>query len=74
MKRMDIVKKNNLWVAESGGQLLAKAKTKEAIIHKTAQVARKMPEAVTVKIHKVDNKIQEERTYPRSADPHKSKG
>lgn len=26
------------------------------------------------KIHKQDNVIQEERTYPRSADPRKSKG
>ncbi|TXJ24958.1 MAG: DUF2188 domain-containing protein [Chitinophagaceae bacterium] len=28
----------------------------------------------SLKIHKVDGKIQEERTYPRSADPKKSKG
>lgn len=28
----------------------------------------------SVKIHGLDGKIQEERTYPRSADPHKSKG
>ena len=28
----------------------------------------------SVKIKKVDGKIQEERTYPRSSDPKKSKG
>ena len=28
----------------------------------------------SVKIHKLDGKIQEERTYPRSIDPRKSKG
>lgn len=28
----------------------------------------------SVKIHKKDGSIQEERTYPRSADPHKTKG
>ena len=28
----------------------------------------------SLKIHKQDGKIQEERTYPRSADPRKSKG
>lgn len=28
----------------------------------------------SLKIHKTDGKIQEERTYPRSADPKKSKG
>lgn len=28
----------------------------------------------SVKIHNVDGKIEEERTYPRSADPQRSKG
>jgi hypothetical protein len=28
----------------------------------------------TLKIHKEDGTIQEERTYPRSADPRKTKG
>jgi hypothetical protein len=28
----------------------------------------------SVRIHKTDGKIQEERTYPRSADPKKSPG
>jgi len=28
----------------------------------------------SLKIHKLDGKIQEERTYPRSADPKKTKG
>lgn len=28
----------------------------------------------SLKIHKTDGTIQEERTYPRSADPRKSKG
>lgn len=28
----------------------------------------------SVKIHKADGTIEEERTYPRSADPHRSKG
>ncbi|HEX5555375.1 MAG TPA: DUF2188 domain-containing protein [Chitinophagaceae bacterium] len=28
----------------------------------------------SLKIHKLDGTIQEERTYPRSADPTKSKG
>ena len=76
MKRIDIVKKKDGWVAETGKAKtpVAKAPTKEAAIKKTAAAAKKMPEAVSVKIHKVDNTIQEERTYPRSADPRKSKG
>lgn len=28
----------------------------------------------SVKIHKMDGRIQEERTYPRNCDPKKSKG
>jgi len=28
----------------------------------------------SVKIHKKDGTIQEERTYPRSADPHQTRG
>lgn len=28
----------------------------------------------SLKIHRLDNTIQEERTYPRSADPQKTKG
>jgi len=74
MKRIDIVKKGNGWVAESGKTPVAKAPTKTAIVKKTAAVAKKSPEAVSVKIHKVDGKIQEERTYPRKADPRSSKG
>lgn len=75
MKRIDVVKKGNQWVAEAPGKkVVASAPTKEAAVKKTAAIARKDPDAVSVKIHKVDNKFQEERTYPRKADPRKSKG
>jgi hypothetical protein len=74
MKRIDVVKKGDQWVAESNKQVVAKAPTKESAVKKTAEAARADRNAVTVKIHKVDGKIQEERTYPRSADPRKSKG
>lgn len=76
MKRIDIVKKGENWVGESGGQTVrgTKAPTKAESIKQTAQVARKDPEAVSVRIHKENGRIQEERTYPRSADPRRSKG
>lgn len=74
MKRFDVVKKSDQWVAESGNQIVAKARTKEAAVRRTAQAAKADPEAVTVKIHKVNGRIQEERTYPRKADPRRSKG
>ena len=74
MKRIDVVKKGSAWVAESGSKVVARAPTKTEAVQKTAKVARRDPDAVTVKIHKVNGRIQEERTYPRSADPRSSKG
>lgn len=76
MKRIDVVKKGNGWVGESGGSTVrnTKAPTKQEAIKKTAEVARRDPQPVSVRIHKRDGKIQEERTYLRSADPRRSKG
>ncbi|MFL5894086.1 MAG: DUF2188 domain-containing protein [Thermoleophilaceae bacterium] len=76
VKRIDVVKKGNEWLGESGNQTVrgTRAPTKAEAVQKTAQVARRDSEAVTVKIHKATGGIQEERTYPRSADPRRSKG
>ena len=74
MKRIDVVKKGEKWVAESGNEVVAQAPTKVEAVRKTATAARRDPDAVTVKIHKVNGRIQEERTYPRSADPPRSRG
>jgi hypothetical protein len=76
VKRIDVVKKEGGWGGESGGRTVPNttAPTKTAAVKKTAQVARKDPQPVSVRIHKADGKIQEERTYPRSADPRRSKG
>jgi hypothetical protein len=75
MKRIDVVKKGSGWVGETeGGQSVAKGATKAEAVKATAKVAKADPQPVTVKIHKVDGKIGEERTYPRSADPPRRKG
>lgn len=76
MKRMDVVKKNDQWRAESKGRAVpgTSARRKDDAVKKTAQKARATPEPVTVKIHKETGVIQEERTYPRKADPPKSEG
>lgn len=76
MKRIDVVKKGNKWVGESGGRTVpgTGAPNKDQAVKNTAKVAKKSPEPVTVKIHKKDGRIQEERTYPRAADPRRSKG
>lgn len=74
MKRMDVVKKGDEWVAESQGKTVARAPRKEDAVRAAADIAKADAEAVTVKIHKEDGRIQEERTYPRKADPRRSPG
>lgn len=76
MKRIDVVKKGDKWVGESGGKTVrgTGAPNKTDAVKNTAGIARRAPEPVSVKIHKENGRIQEERTYPRSADPNRSKG
>lgn len=53
------------------------AATKEEAVKKAAAWARKNAsdaDPISIKIHGVDGKIKDERTYPRSADPKGSKG
>jgi len=76
MKRIDVVKTQDGWKAESKGRTVpgTKAPRKEETVKQTAAKARVSAEPVSVRIHKENGRIQEERTYPRSADPRKSKG
>jgi hypothetical protein len=74
MKRIDVIKKGDGWAGESGNKVVTRAPTKAETVRKTADVAKADSQPVTVKIHKEDGRIQEERTYPRSADPPQSKG
>jgi len=74
MKRIDVTKQGDQWVGKSNGRTVSHGDTKAEAVKNTAKAAKADKEPVTVKIHKVDGKIQEERTYPGSADPKKSKG
>jgi hypothetical protein len=76
MKRIDVVKKYDQWVGESGGRTVrgTRAPRKDEAVRNTARVAKADSQPVTVKIHKENGRIQEERTYPRKADPRRSKG
>jgi Uncharacterized protein conserved in bacteria (DUF2188) len=76
VKRIDVVKKGDKWVGQSKGQTVRNtgAARKTEAVKNTARVARNSSEKVTVKIHKENGRFQEERTYPRSADPKRSKG
>jgi hypothetical protein len=74
MKRIDIVKSGDQWVAKSGSNQLGSGSTKQEVVRATAQAARTDPDDVSVRIHKLNGQIQEERTYPRRADPGRSRG
>ena len=74
MKEISVVHRQEHWVAESRNQILLAADKKEDAVRLTVELARSLGEPVSVRIHRVDGKFQEERTYPRSADPPRSPG
>ena len=74
MKQISVVHRQEHWVAESGNQILLAAGKKEDAVRLTVELARSLREPVSVQIHRVDGQFQEERTYPRSADPPRSPG
>jgi hypothetical protein len=67
--------KKKRWVlkSEGSGQTVKTFATKAAAT-KGGVLERAVGKTGSVKIKKRNGKIQEERTYPRSADPRKSKG
>lgn len=74
-RRVDIVKKPNGWVAHTkSGRTFATGQTKKAVVKNTATKARHGTRPTSVRIHGRNGRIQEERTYPRSADSRSSKG
>ena len=74
MKEISVVHRQEHWVAESRNQILLAADKKEDAVRLTVELARSLGEPVSVRIHRVDGKFQEERTYPRNADPPRSPG
>lgn len=58
---------------EGGQRASVKEKTKEEVVKKTIEIAKKQ-EKSSVKIHKSDGKFQEERTYPKKSDPFPPEG
>lgn len=58
---------------EGKAHAIAKGVTKKEVVSEMIRHA-KHHQPSSLKIHKVDGKIQEERTYPRSSDPVITKG
>ena len=73
LKRTDIVYKKGHWVAERKGNQLDSAETKTELVERVAKKARRS-RGTSLRIHKRNGQIQEERTYPQAADPVSSKG
>ena len=74
MNNYFITKDGDDWkLKKEGSQRATKvADTKSDIIKQTQKFAE--GKEISVKIKGVDGKFQEERTYPKSRDPKKSKG
>jgi len=75
LRRVEVRRRETGWVAEEkGGRPIVEARTKAAVVKKAAAAARKTGEPTTLRIHDKNGRFQEERTYPRHADPRRSKG
>jgi hypothetical protein len=73
MKNYHLKPNGDRWeLAEEGGDAVATYDTKEAGMEGARRTVER--ETGSLKIHKADGTIEEERTYPRSADPAKSPG
>jgi hypothetical protein len=74
MKRFDVSKKDGSWKLTAGKEVVKNLGTvKREAVSKLAKIVPKEGGG-SVRIHNTDGTIQEERTYPRSADPKRSKG
>lgn len=64
------------WILKEEGasSTLIFSNSKEGLIKEAAAFLNLMGEPASMKIHDKEGKFQEERTYPRSADPTKTKG
>jgi hypothetical protein len=76
LTKYDLTNKGGDWaLTKQGGQRATevfRGSTKEEAIRQTAH--RLSDSGSSLNIHKVNGMFQEERTYPRSADPRRSKG
>jgi len=67
MKQIQVLRRHEQWIAESGNQILLAAATKQEAVDLAVDLAQTLGEPVAVRIHRVDGTLQEERTFPRSS-------
>ncbi len=77
MKNYHLTKTEKGWSLKPAGSQRATKNfntNKETAIKESAKILKKSSQPASLKIHKTNGQIQEERTYPRSADPKESRG
>lgn len=74
LDRYHLTKRNDEWRLEKArsNHAIRKASTKADAVKKSRLYMKS--KGGSLRIHKVDGTIQEERTYPRSKDPRRTKG
>ena len=73
-KTYTVSKSKTEWQAkESGGGIAASGDRKAEVVRAAAKLARQQ-DAASLRIQRADGRIQEERTYPRSSGPRRTKG
>lgn len=74
-KKYHVTKTENGWQGklEKGQKASVSGTTKSKVLEKTIHLAKKNNNS-QIFVHGVNGKFQEERTYPRSIDPRKTKG
>lgn len=74
-KRYHVSKNGDHWQgkAEGAQRSSVTGSTKAEVLQKTISIAKNQNQSQII-VHKENSRFQEERTYPRSADPHRTKG
>lgn len=74
MDNYQFTKKDDHWqlIKDGASRASLTGATKKEALDKTHEFLK--DKEASLKIHGEDGKIQEERTYPRSSDPRKTKG
>lgn len=74
LDKYHLTKKGDDWRLEKAGsnRAVVKESTKAEAVQKSRQYVGE--KGGSMRIHKENGQIQEERTYPRSKDPRKTKG
>lgn len=76
LDKYDLSKKDGSWTLKKQGSERASkvfGRNKQLAVSESAKML-KNSDGASLRIHNLDGTIQEERTYPRAADPVRSKG